>query len=132
MGEIKRDPFKDPQQHEQEQSRLVGAYLPLPLADHLRLLSVYYGKSIQSILQELITEWMNTVNKPEKEVIDALVERAVVEWHRRIMEAGEISRQQQEEYIEEIKDTLLRRRKLADHHADKVVEKLKRKVGSIG
>ncbi len=127
---MERNPFKNPQQHE-EQSRLVGAYLPLPLAEQLRLLSLYYDKSLQNILQEIIMEWYNTVNKSEKEIIETLVERAIVEWQRRVMESGEISRQKQEEYIEETKDTL-RRRKISERHINTIIDKLKIKVGSIG
>ncbi len=129
----KRNPFTDPHHApvKQERSKLVGAYLPLPLANRLRLLSVYYEKSLQRILQEIIVEWDNAVNKSEKEIVGALIERAAVEWQRRVMESGQISRQAQEEYVQEVLSAL-KRRKISKYHMDVIMEKLIRKVGSIG
>lgn len=131
MNEItKRNPFPHPQST-QEQSKLVGAYLPLPLANRLRLLSVYYDKSLQNILQQLIDEWSNSVNMSDKEILKALIERAVIEWQRRVMESGQISRQEQEQYLQETKSAL-KRRKIANHHINIIMDALKNKVGSIG
>ncbi len=125
-----QNPFKNPQMIQQEQGKLVGAYLPLPLADRLRLLSVYFGKSLQAILQEIIGQWITSVDKSEKEIIDALVERAVMEWQRRVIESGEMDRQKQDNYLKEIR-AALQRRKVAERHIDSVAGKLKRKVGGI-
>ncbi len=130
VGE-KRNPFNRNLQSQQRGPRkLVGAYIPLPLANRLRLLSVYYGKSLQGILEELISEWDKATDKSEKEIIDALVERAVMEWQRRMMESGTLSRQEQEDYIRELQ-SVLQRRKVSKYHVDIILDKLKRKVGAI-
>jgi len=127
----KRNPFKIQQIAQQEKSRLVGAYLPLPFADYLRLLSVYFGKSLQSILQELLVEWSNTINKSEKEIMNELIERAVLEWQRRIVESGKIDRKKQEQFLQEIQAALLHK-KITKKHLEYIVTELKNKVGSIG
>jgi len=126
----KRNPFKIQQVIQQEKSRLVGAYLPLPFADYLRLLSVYFGKSIQSILQELLVEWSNTIDTTEKEIMDELINRAVLEWQRRVLESGKIDRKRQEDFQQEIK-TVLVHKKITKKHLDYIVSELKNKVGSI-
>ena len=126
----KRDPFKIEQLPKVKNSKLVGGYIPLPLADHLRLISVYYNKSLQNIFQEIIEEWCRKINKSEKDIIEILTEKAVVEWQRRVMESGKISRIEQEKYIREIY-SILKRRKVAERHINVIINKLKYKVGTI-
>jgi hypothetical protein len=125
-----RNPFRSQQSMMQEKSKLVGAYLPLPFADYLRLLSVYFEKSLQGILQEIIVQWGNTVGKSEKEIMDILIERAVLEWQRRIIEKGDIGKKEQEQYLQEIQNAL-ECKKIAKKHLDYMVKKLKGKVGCI-
>lgn len=127
----KRDPFKNQQLPKIKNSKMVGGYISLPLADHLRLISVYYGKSLQNIFQEIIEEWCRKINKSEKEITEVLTERAIAEWQRRIMESGKISRIEQEKYMREIY-SILKRRKVAERHINIILNKLKYKVGSIG
>jgi len=126
----KENPFRNPYKIRGENSKLVGGYIPLPLADRLRLLSVYYERSAQNLLREIIEEWNKAIGKSEEEIIETLVERAVVEWQRRILESGTISRRAQEDYINELSETLARK-KVASHHIDIILGKLKLKVGSI-
>jgi len=126
----KRDPFKIEQLPKVKNSKLVGGYIPLPLADHLRLISMYYNKSLQNIFQEIIEEWCRKINKSEKYIIEILTEKAVMEWQRRVMESGKISRIEQEKYIREIY-SILKRRKVAERHINVIINKLKYKVGTI-
>lgn len=126
----KRDPFKIEQLPKVKNSKLVGGYIPLPLADHLRLISMYYNKSLQNIFQEIIEEWCRKTNKSEKYIIEILTEKAVMEWQRRVMESGKISRIEQEKYIREIY-SILKRRKVAERHINVIINKLKYKVGTI-
>jgi len=126
----KRNPFKSQREKAQDKSKLVGAYLPLPSANCLRLLSVYFGKSIQGILKEIIMQWVNTVEKTEKEIMDILIERAVFEWQRRVIESGNMSKKEQEQYMCEIERNL-RRKKITKSHLEYIINKLKSKVGCI-
>ncbi len=126
----KRDPFKIEQLPKVKNSKLVGGYIPLPLADHLRLISMYYNKSLQNIFQEIIEGWCRKINKSEKYIIEILTEKAVMEWQRRVMESGKISRIEQEKYIREIY-SILKRRKVAERHINVIINKLKYKVGTI-
>lgn len=126
----KRDPFKTEQLPMIKNSKLVGGYVPLPLADHLRLISVYKSKSLQNMFQEIIEKHCRE-SKSEKEIIEILVEKAVMEWQRRIMESGKISKIEQEKYMREIY-SILKRRKVAERHINVILSKLKYKVGSIG
>ena len=128
---MKRDPFKAEHFPKVPNSKLVGGYIPLPLAEHLRLLSIYHGESLQSILRKIIAEWCRDVDKSEKEIIETLVEKAVFEWQRRIVQTGKISKIEQEKYLREIQ-TILKRRKVAGRHINIILSELKYKVGAIG
>jgi len=130
MDGKRRNPFKTQRTNLQEDRKLVGAYLPLPFTNHLRLLSVYFEKSLQNILQEIITQWSDAVGKSEKEIMDVLIDRAVNEWQRRVLESGRLSKKKQEKYLEEIQTTL-KRKKVSKAHLEYIMKKLKGKVGCI-
>lgn len=135
MSEIeKRNPFKGYQpQSAQEHSKMVGGYLPNPLANHLRLLSVYHGRSFQSILQQIILEWCKT-QETEEEIIDALAAQAFYEWQRRASEykgkTTNAKAKEAEKYEEELKG-ILERRKVAEHHIQAVLNKFRSKKSRV-
>lgn len=102
---------------------MVGGYLPAPLADHLRLLSVYHGRSFQSILHQITSEWCESIGKTEDEILNELSKRAILEWERRKKE-GKASERQHEAYLREVRN-LLRRKKVSEHHIEQLINKMK-------
>jgi len=120
----KRNPFKgNASQKTQERAKMVGGYLPAELADRLRLLSVYHGRSFQSILQQITTEWSEEIGKTDDEIIEELAEKAMAEWNRRTSE-GEANEKQRDAYLREVRN-ILRRKKVSEHHIERLINKMK-------
>ena len=108
-------------------SKLVGGYLPLPLANRMRLLSVYQQTTVQGILRELIESW-SAETPSDEQVIGQLANRICAEWERRV-ETGEVkeTKKSQKDYQQEITG-MLRRRKVSDHHICMIVDRLKKQM----
>lgn len=108
-------------------SQLVGGYLPLPLVERLRLISLYKGRSIQNILQNIIEDWI--IKFEPDEIIDEVVKLAIEEWDCRIAShkpaPGDYS-----SYLEEVA-LLLKKRKISEKYIDEIMERIERIGGRI-
>lgn len=127
----KKNPFKNTKQQDaQENTKLVGAYLPVSLVEHLRLLALYCEDSLQGLVQKVLSEWLENVNMPEKKIISELVERAYSEWGRRLETENKhtvAGVRLQKKYLEEIEDRL-RRRKVSEDHINRILRELENKM----
>ena len=83
MPKKKINPFKHPQETMQKNSRLIGGYLPLPLANFMRLAAVFHGLSVQKLLYKIIANWYQGAAKDEQTMIVGLIMRGVTEWNMR-------------------------------------------------
>lgn len=101
-------------------SRLVGGYLPLPVAERLRLIALYKGSSIQNILQNIIEDWSNKFESDDV-IINEVAKLAKEEWKRRRIESipGDYSL-----YLEEVV-SLLKKRKISEKYIDEIIEILR-------
>ncbi len=111
----KKNPFQNTRasQDEEEKTKLVGGYIPVSLAHHLRLLSIYYENPLQIIIQQVLSDWCDSIGKTKKEIIGELVGRATSEWSRRKAES-KMSQKQYLEYLTEIEERLKKKKVSSD------------------
>ena len=102
--------------------KLVGGYVSQRVTDYLRLLAVYKSNTIQSILEQIIEEWMQE-QEPRWSLIEALADRAYMEWIRRDLDIGGW-----ELYEQEIADRL-HKRKITGESIHEIIKEMRRKVG---
>lgn len=106
--------------------RLVAGYVSQQASDYLRLLAVYKGGTMQSVLQEIIEEW-RVKQEPTESIIQALVDRAYLEWVRR----GGLNKADPAkwwEYKEEIKGRLCKR-KVPNDMIESIIQELRGRLG---
>lgn len=101
-----------------QQKKLVGAYLPLPLANEISLLSVYLNQNIQDIIKIAIESWKKELNKSEEEIIHELSTQAYDCWTQQGEEYPSF-----EKYKKELIETL-GRRKVSTRHTELIIEEM--------
>ena len=84
MAVDKQDPFKIQGDGggTYAHGKLVGGYVPKSQAAYLRLLALYKHGSVQSVLQEMIKEWIH-LQEPRPSIVETLADRVHMEWIRR-------------------------------------------------
>lgn len=102
--------------------KLVGGYVPRPSAEYLRLLALYKNGSVQSVLQEMIREWMDN-QEPRDSIIETLADRAYMEWIRRDVDISKW-----EAYEKEITERL-QRRKVNDQDINDILKEMRARIG---
>jgi len=121
--EKRRDPFEITNEGTSYLTgKLVGGYVSQRVADYLRLLAVYKSNTIQSILEQIIEEWMQE-QEPRWSLIEALADRAYMEWIRRNLDVGGWGL-----YEEEVRSRL-QKRKIVDETIDEILKEMRRKIG---
>lgn len=124
-----RNPFQlDARRGEREDQQMVGGYLPAYLADYLRLASLNRRNTIQQTLRAIISEWIFRYGKTEEQIAEELAQRAAAEWKRRT-KSRKGTKKEMDKYALEIRDAL-KRRKIADHHIQLIIDRLKAVVNS--
>ncbi len=106
------------------EQRFVGAYVPPPLADYLRLLGVKENKSTSTLLQEMLELRQKT--EPTEEVIKTLLEQAINEFNRR-MENQPEGIMKKRAYVKEV-ERGLRKKKAADEHITTLIEQIQDRI----
>lgn len=66
-------------------NKMVGAYIPIPLADHLALHCLVSGEKRQAILLSLIKEFLSK-QKSESKLLSEIVTDLMREWNARVNE----------------------------------------------
>ncbi len=125
----KASPFRTAQ----ESTKFIGAFLPPPLVDQVRLVAVARGQSLQKLVQEVLQNWSQWSPDAIPEVaITCLAERAISEWERRVA-AGAVkdSKRQVTQFLKEVASEL-RRKKLAEHYVEMVVGRVVKKLEENG
>ncbi len=115
----KKNPFQNTCKNndEEEKTKMVGGYIPISLANRLRLLSIYYEKPLQTIIQQVLSEQVNSINKTDDEIIVELANRAAAEWNRRESE-NIMTQKQYLEYLAELEERLKKKKvSLDDIHS---------------
>ena len=124
-----RNPFQlDARRGEREDQQMVGGYLPAYLADYLRLASLNRRNTIQQTLRAIISEWIFRYGKTEEQIAEELAQRAAAEWKRRT-KSRKGTKKEMDKYALEICDAL-KRRKIADHHIQLIIDRLKAVVNA--
>lgn len=100
----------------------VGGYVPRQTANHLRLLSIYKSTTLQSILQEMVEEWIVS-QEPYVSIIEILADRAHMEWLRRASQNEDWST-----YEQELRERL-KRRKVNNESVEEILKEVKKKIG---
>ena len=107
---------------------MVGAYIALPMATHLRLLSVYYETSLQDIVEQALSDWCVNKNKSGSEIMGELVGRACAEWERRKKEQGGAHNQRKYlEYLKELENRL-KRKKIPWEHIEVILTRVENRL----
>jgi len=130
-GMSKRDPFRierDP--HSYIAGKMVGGNIPLPQVEYLHLLATYYELSIQGVLQKIISEWMEG-KEPIDCILENLVDRALMEWSRRLCEGADWSMASQNKYLEEVKSYLEKHKIQNKDHVNQIIKHLRMKIGLV-
>jgi hypothetical protein len=109
--------------------KLVGGHIPLPLANYLNVLALYYEKSIQGTLQSIIQEWCYE-KEPIETIAEVLADRAYLEWKRRLTEykIDADTAPRREAYLQEIRDRLRKHKVTDEIHVEAVVKRLGSKM----
>lgn len=104
----------------------VGAYLPPPLVDYLRLISVQRGQSLQRTLEDLVINQRN--QESEEDILTKLIDQAVNEWYSQI-DQGSISggREEQKAFMTGIEDKLCKK-KISPIHIKALLPQIKGKI----
>lgn len=104
----------------------VGAYLPPPLVDYLRLISVQRGQSLQRTLEDLVINQRN--QESEEDILTKLIDQAVNEWYSQI-DQGSLSggREEQKAFMMGIEDKL-RKKKISPIHIKALLPQIKGKI----
>lgn len=119
-----RNPFQlDARRGEREDQQMVGGYLPAYLADYLRLASLNRRNTVQQTLRAIISEWIFRYGKTEEQIAEELAQRAAAEWKRRT-KSRKGTKKEMDKYTLEICGAL-KRRKIADHHIQLIIDRLK-------
>jgi len=109
--------------------KFVGGYVPLRVAEHVQLLALYNGDTIQKTLERMIEEWCS-----EKEtipcILETLADKAYIEWKRRMsMIPFDIYRAKkqefQEAYLIEIEDELKKKKMINREHIREISTKVR-------
>lgn len=122
---IKRDPFwteRDATSY--ITGKMVGGNIPLPLSEYLNLLAAYYELSIQGVLQRIIKEWCED-REPVVGILETLVDRALMEWTRRLSAGADGSQIMQMKYLEEVKVYLGKHKINNKGHVNQIISDLK-------
>jgi len=130
----KLNPFKNRKQQEglTSNSKIIGGHLPLPLVYRLKLIAAYQGENIQWVLQQMAETWSESIGKSNEELIKGLAEKAIEEWNRRKkMEGILANKKAREEYLQEIK-TILCRRKISHDHVEMIISEMKTRMNGNG
>lgn len=126
----KLDPFQTARDSETYlRGKLVGGHIPLPLADYLSILALYYEKSIQGTLQTIIQEWCYD-REPLESIVMVLADRAYLEWQRRLGEyrINANTPARRAAYLEEVKDRLRRHKVTNSEHVEAVIAQLSNRM----
>lgn len=121
-----KDPFHTPRDSVTYLAgKMVGGYVPQPVAQYFQLLALYRGQSIQRTLQQMIEEWMKDKETPAM-IIEELAVRAFQEYQRRLDTRGNIPAEQfLEDYLLEMGVSMRRHRVTKDEYVLGVVTRLK-------
>ena len=98
--------------------------MPLPLVQRIRLISLSYEDSIQSVVSKLLTEWSSNDPLTNDEIINILASRAFKEWERRVAE-NQNSPLNKKVYLAEVINRL-RKKKISSEHLTLTVAELDR------
>jgi predicted CopG family antitoxin len=108
----KENPFQNTEQ------RFVGAYVPPPLADYMRLLCMSGKTSVSSMIQEMLEQ--KREKQDEYQIIQIIAEQALEEWVRR----GETGADQKKAYLKEV-ERELKRKKISKLHTTLIMGRVK-------
>lgn len=70
---------------EQTGGKLVGGYVPLPVADYLGLLALYHKTTVSNLIREMLQNKIEN-EEPEEHIINILAKRAYSDWLKRLKE----------------------------------------------
>lgn len=109
-----------------DETKLVGGYIPATMAERLRLLSIYYEKSLQLIIKESLENWYASYGNPDKSIIEELSDRAVAEWNRRKKE-NKMTQKQYLGYLKELEERL-EKKKLSSDNIQAILIRIEDKI----
>lgn len=114
---------------EDKNDKLIGGYVPLHIANYLRLFSIYQGKSLQSVLLDIITSWNTAEGLSPEYIMESLAQKAYTMWEK----WEDKEKKDKTEYLKQI-ETTLSNLKLSDDYIEQVLELLAKKLSeeSVG
>lgn len=121
--------------------KFIGGYVSSEVAGQLRLLALYKNETISAVHNRIIEDWV-AAQESEEVIIEALTDRALLEWFRREEEIKDSLRDAPNDpevislrelhnwphFEHEVRKTL-RKRKIQKVHIRKVIASLRRKTG---
>ena len=100
------NPFVEKHEGKNDKSRLIGGNVPIDVADYFRLVAVHQGKSIQSLLLEILLYWQIAEGENENLMTDTLADKAHIEWLKYDNVKGRGLMSVQRKYINEMNSAL--------------------------
>jgi len=104
----------------------VGAYLPPPLIDYLRLISFQRGKSNQQTIEDLLNAQKS--QEPEEEVITRLIGQLVEDWKYHLERAEASGNQEQQKTFIKDVESRLNKKKLSGAHISIIMAALQERI----
>jgi len=115
-----------------DESKLIGAHVPLPLAERLHLIEIVENKSAQQIVHNLLYEWAERYPQSNDLLIEAAAQKAMKEWDRRVRSGTvESNLDNKRKYLNEI-NLWLHRRKISFRHAKQITDRIQQKIETLG
>lgn len=104
----------------------VGAYLPPPLVDYLRLISFQREQSNQQSIEDLLNAQKE--REPEGEIISNLISHLVKNWEYHLeREEASGNQEQQKAFLKEV-ETRLNKKKLSGVHINVIMAGLQERI----
>ena len=75
-----KNPFVE--EKEEKEEKMIGGYVPIDMANYLRLSSIHQERSLQNLLIEILSSWRVTQGKLPDTMIEHLAQKAFAEWEK--------------------------------------------------
>lgn len=111
-----KNPFVE--EKEEKEEKMIGGYVPIDMANYLRLSSIHQERSLQNLLIEILSSWRVTQGKLPDTMIEHLAQKAFAEWEKWEW-AG---KRTQTEYLKEI-ETHLSNLKMPEDYTTQILDR---------
>jgi hypothetical protein len=112
--------LKNKKKTKSSQKKVVGAYLPLPLVQQLALYAIVVEGSPSTVIEELVSEKMQSNNLSKEKLIDAVADCLVRSW---LVYTKEFPKKSYKTFLKSV-ETELVKKMLDEDTVKQIIEKI--------